>query len=148
MVVASPGSSIQEAARIQVGQRIWLHRAGRFAMGMGTFELLIRVELTGSLNQAAAAMGMAYSKAWQSVRRAEGTLGFALLERQTGGRGGGGSTLSPEGKWIVGAFGSLVEEATQAIEQLVNKYMGDWPATTGEGSSARPEDAATRGGGI
>jgi molybdate transport system regulatory protein len=137
---------IQEGARIQVGQRIWLHRGGSFAMGMGTLELLIRVESTGSLNRAAAAMGMAYSKAWQSVRRAEGTLGFALLERQTGGRGGGGSTLSPEGKWIVGAFGSLVEEATQTIRQLVDKHMADWPGTTGGGSSGRPEGAAARAG--
>jgi molybdate transport system regulatory protein len=147
-VVANSSAPPGDVGNIEVGQRIWLHRAGRFAMGMGTLELLVRVESTGSLNKAAAAMGMAYSKAWQSVRRAEGTLGFALLERQTGGRGGGGSTLSPEGKWIVGAFGSLVEDATQAIRQLVDKHLGGWPSTTEEGSSARPEVAATRGGGI
>lgn len=147
MVVVSPGSSIQEAARIQVGQRIWLHRGGRFAIGMGTFELLVRVESTGSLNKAAAAMGMAYSKAWQSVRRAEGTLGFALLERQTGGRGGGGSTLSPEGKWIVRAFGLLVDESAETVERLGNKYLHDWPQPTDTGTSGRATDVAAGGGG-
>lgn len=117
-------------------------------MGMGTFELLVRVDSTGSLNKAAAAMGMAYSKAWQSLRSAEGTLGFALLERRTGGRGGGGSTLSPRGRWIVGAFGSLVEEATQTIRQLADKHLADWPGGTEEGSSPHPEGAAARAGGI
>jgi molybdate transport system regulatory protein len=94
---------------------------------MGTFELLVRVEATGSLHRAASEMGMAYSKAWQSARRAEANLGFALLTRQIGGRGGGGSTLSPEAKWLVGAFGALVEDANQMLEQLRIKHLDSWP---------------------
>jgi molybdate transport system regulatory protein len=94
---------------------------------MGTFELLVRVEATGSLHRAAADMGMAYSKAWQSARRAEANFGFALLTRQIGGRGGGGSTLSPEAKWLVGAFRALVQDANQMLEQLRAKHLGSWP---------------------
>ena len=115
------------ATRIEVGQRIWLHREGRPAVGMGVYELLRGVESTGSLHRAATDMGMAYSKAWQSVRRAEETLGVALLERQAGGRHGGGSTLSPEGRWLVGAFGSLLTDASEAIARLGEKHLGSAP---------------------
>lgn len=114
-------------------------------MGMGTLELLVRVESTGSLHRAASDMGMAYSKAWQSVRRAEATLGFALLDRQTGGRGGGGSTVSPEGKWLIAAFGALIEEATETIRQLGDKHLGDWPGATGDDASRRAAAVAMPG---
>lgn len=110
--------------QLEVGLHIWLHRAGRPALGVGTFELLRRVESEGSLNRAAASMGMAYSKAWQSIRRSEETLGFALLERQAGGRGGGGSTVSPEGEWLAAAFGALVEEAAVEMRRLACKHLG------------------------
>jgi molybdate transport system regulatory protein len=120
---------------VQVGQRIWLHRGGRSAMGTGTFRLLVGVESTGSLSRAASGMGMAYSKAWQSVRQAEAALGFPLLHRQTGGKGGGGSTLSPQGKWLVGSFGALLEDATGMLRELGDKHLRDWPAPAMTGKS-------------
>jgi molybdate transport system regulatory protein len=137
--VASSSTSPGDAGNIEVGQRIWLHRSGRPVMGMGTFELLVRVEATGSLPHAASDTGMAYSKAWLSARRAEANLGFALLTRHIGGRGGGGSTLSPEAKWLVGAFGALVDDANQMLEQLGAKHLGTWPQQS--------DDAVSRPGG-
>jgi molybdate transport system regulatory protein len=138
-VVASSSAPPEEAGGIEVGQRIWLHRGGRPVMGMGIFELLVRVEATGSLHRAASDMGMAYSKAWQSARRAETNLGFALLTRHIGGRGGGGSTLSPEAKWLVGAFGALVEDANRMLEQLRATHLRSWPQ--GPGNPGSPQVA-------
>ena len=142
--VAGSSVSPEDAAGIQVGLRIWLHRGGRPAVGLETFELLRRVESTGSLKRAASDMGMAYSKAWQSVRRAEETLGFALLDRQTGGRGGGGSTLSAEGKWLVGAFGDLADEAAETVRHLGEKHFGSRLAAMLDGgpAEATKSDAA------
>jgi molybdate transport system regulatory protein len=138
VAVAGSGASLGGVGDIEVGQRIWLHRGGRLVMGMGTFELLVRVEATGSLHRAASDMGMAYSKAWQSARRAEENLGFPLLTRQIGGRGGGGSTLSPEAKWLVGAFGALVEDANKMLEQLRARHLGSWPQGLGDIGSRQP----------
>jgi len=112
---------------IRFGQRIWLHDQGMPVFGPGICELLVRVESTGSLRQAASDMGMAYSKAWHIVRRAEDHLGFTLLERQTGGKEGGGSIVSDEGRWLVGAFGALVDEAEALMDGLCAKHFGDWP---------------------
>ena len=43
-------------------------------------------------------MGMAYTKALKLIQHAEKALGFALTARSAGGKDGGGSCLTPEGK--------------------------------------------------
>ena len=46
-------------------------------------------------------MGLAYSKALRMIKNAEHSLGFPLTSRTVGGKSGGGSTLTQEGKeWI------------------------------------------------
>jgi molybdate transport system regulatory protein len=118
-------SAVTRPTRIRLGRRIWLDDLGVPVFGTGIRELLIRVQSTGSLRRAASDMGMAYSKAWHIVRRAEDHLGFKLLERQTGGRRGGGSIVSGEGKWLVGAFGALVDEAGALLDELYAKHFGE-----------------------
>lgn len=59
------------------------------------------IEETGSLRSASISMGLAYTKALRMINKAEKELGFSLTKRSTGGRSGGGSTLTPEGKeWL------------------------------------------------
>jgi molybdenum cofactor cytidylyltransferase len=125
----SMATATDDGATVGVGpaQRIWLQDRGTPVFGAGIRELLVRVESTGSLRRAASEMGMAYSKAWHIVRRAEEHLGFALLERRTGGKGGGGSGVSAEGRWMVGAFGAMRDEADLLLDDLYAKHFGDWP---------------------
>ena len=60
------------------------------------------IEETGSLRGAAMSMGMAYTKALKLIENAERALGFPLTTRVTGGRSGGGSHITPEGKeWLI-----------------------------------------------
>ena len=69
--------------------------------GEGPARLLRGVEEKGSLRAAAISMNMAYTKALKLVKRAEAALGVPLTTRITGGRAGGGSSLTPEGrKWL------------------------------------------------
>ena len=69
--------------------------------GEGPARLLRGVEECGSLRAAAMSMDMAYTKALKLIRNAENVLGFALIHRATGGKDGGGSSLTTEGKeWL------------------------------------------------
>lgn len=72
--------------------------------GPGVAELLRRVRERHSLRAAAMSMNMAYSKAWTIVRTAQENLGFQLLVSSTGGRGGGGALLTPEGERMLDAY--------------------------------------------
>lgn len=74
------------------------------AFGPGMSVLLRGVESTGSLQGAAQAMNMAYSKAWKMLKESEKAWGFMLTERETGGRDGGGSTLTPQAVRLLEAY--------------------------------------------
>ena len=69
--------------------------------GEGPARLLHGIEKSGSLRAAAISMDMAYTKALKLIRNAENALGFVLIRRSAGGRDGGGSALTEEGKeWL------------------------------------------------
>ena len=74
---------------------------GEKFFGEGPARLLHEIEKNGSLRQASLSMGMAYTKALMMLKNAENALGFPLVIRTTGGKSGGGSTITPEGKeWL------------------------------------------------
>lgn len=86
--------------------------------GEGPLQLLRSVERTGSLRAAALEMEMAYSKANKLLKQAEANLGFSLTMRSAGGKDGGGSVLTPEGKrWLrkYEAYRNACVKANQAI---------------------------------
>jgi molybdate transport system regulatory protein len=112
---------------IEPAQRIWLHDGGKPMFGPGTLRLLVLVTQTGSLHQAAKKTGMAYSKAWRIVKEAEDHLGFKLLERQIGGAGGGGSTLTADAQRLVARFVAMRAEAEANLRLLFRKYFGEEP---------------------
>ncbi len=76
----------------------------RKSFGPGVAELLRRVDERHSLRAAAQSMEMAYSKAWSITKNAEEGLGVKLLASTTGGKGGGGATLTEEARQILAAY--------------------------------------------
>lgn len=89
--------------------------------------LLRGVESTGSLQGAAQAMNMAYSKAWKMLKESEKAWGFMLTERETGGRNGGGSTLTPQAVRLLEAYDAFMTETRQELDRLFEKYFSqEW----------------------
>ena len=127
-------------AGVRLAHRIWLQDGSTPVFGAGICELLSRVEATGSIRRAASDMGMAYSKAWQIVRRAEAHLGVPLLNRQAGGEGGGGSVLSDEARRLVRAFGALLDEARPMLDELYARHF-EWrtPEDAADGPARTPQ---------
>lgn len=87
---------------------------GQKFFGEGPARLLHAVEEHGSLRAAAASMGMAYTKALKILKNAENALGFPLTIRVTGGRDGGGSSLTLEGKEWLKRYESYRDACVQA----------------------------------
>ena len=81
---------------------LFLDENGQKFFGEGPCRLLRGIEETGSLRASAAQMGMAYTKALRLMENAEKALGFQLTTRTIGGKAGGGSRITPEGKeWLI-----------------------------------------------
>lgn len=93
--------------------------------GEGPCRLLRSIEKTGSLRSAAQSMGMAYSKAVHLMNHAEEVLGFALTERTIGGKTGGGSVLTSQGKEWLEKYEHYRDECERESRRLYEKYYGN-----------------------
>lgn len=100
--------------------------------GEGPYRLLVGVEETGSLHQAALTMGMAYSKALKLIKHAEQTLGFPLTYRTTGGTAGGGSRLTPEGKEWIEKYAAYRDACVDANRRLYQAFFPEQQPSAGE----------------
>ena len=112
------GNKMKPVTKIQL-----FDENGEKFFGEGPCRLLRLVEETGSLRCAAASMEMAYSKALKLVKQAEEALGFPLTQRSVGGRDGGGSTLTPEGRAFLQRYEAYRDACVQANRELYAKYF-------------------------
>lgn len=103
--------------------------AGERFFGEGPCRLLHLIEETGSLRAAAISMGMAYTKALAIMKRAEKNLGFPLTARRIGGKGGGGSALTPEAKEFLHDYetyrNACIQSSRELYSQIFSKYTAD-----------------------
>ena len=91
--------------------------------GEGPCRLLRAVERTGSLRAAAMEMEMAYSKANKLLKQAEQALGYPLTARSTGGRDGGGSVLTPEGRKLLEQYEAYRDACVKANQALYRRFF-------------------------
>ena len=91
--------------------------------GAKTAELLQEIERTGSRQVACAKVGISYSKATNLIKKAEQQLGFPIVERWTGGTGGGGSCLTAEGRELLGHYREMVSEVQKSTEEMYRKHL-------------------------
>ena len=101
----------------------FLNDNGEKFFGEGPARLLNGVEEKGSLRAAAMSMDMAYTKALKLIRNAEESLGFELVRRSTGGKGGGGSFLTEEGKEWLKRYEAYRDACKQANSRLYLEFF-------------------------
>ena len=89
--------------------------------GPGVAVLLHKGRELHSLRAAAMSIGMAYSKAWTILKNAQQSLGFKLLDSTTGGKHGGGATLTPEGEKLLDAYDSYCAALRAHAQTLFNE---------------------------
>ncbi len=102
---------------------IFLDNNGEKFFGEGPARLLRGIEETGSLRSSAMSMNMAYTKALKLMKNAEAALGFPLTTRTTGGRSGGGSTLTTEGKAWLARYEAYRDACTDANRRLIRQFF-------------------------
>jgi molybdate transport system regulatory protein len=74
---------------------------GKCSLGIGKIELLEGIAASGSLSQAARNMRMSYRRAWLLLADLNVSFDQPVALTSTGGRGGGGVTLTPFGERLV-----------------------------------------------
>lgn len=107
---------------MRVAYKVWLDNNGK-AFGEGPYQLLKRIETTGSLHQAAHEMKMSYRKAWTTLKAIETKLGFPLLERKVGGIAGGGSHITEQGLELMKHYEKFRNEVKESLEMIYQKHF-------------------------
>jgi molybdate transport system regulatory protein len=95
--------------------RIDLDPEGR--IGPGKIQLLESIHKNGSISAAGRAMEMSYKRAWDLVDEINRICRQAAVERQAGGKNGGGAALSPFGLSLVKRYRKIERDAASAARK-------------------------------
>lgn len=93
-----------------VAGRLWLEKDGQTWLAWGRVVLLERIRDSGSILAAAKSMNMSYRHAWELVEELNRLAPSPLVEREAGGKGGGGTRLTREGEQAVETFWEMTEQ--------------------------------------
>lgn len=83
---------------------------GEGAFGPGKAALLERIATEGSISKAAKAMDMSYSRAWQLVDSMNSAFRKPLVEPKTGGKKGGGASITKAGEEVLSLYRRMEEQ--------------------------------------
>ena len=100
--------------------RILLGRS--IAIGPGKAELLRLIESTGSISAAAREMGMSYRRAWTLVETMNTAFREPLVAAATGGKGGGGATVTDFGREALKSYSAMEEKVAASVTTEMDAF--------------------------
>ncbi|MBH76806.1 MAG: molybdenum-binding protein [Dehalococcoidia bacterium] len=106
-------------------QKLWIEIDGELVMSDYRVRLLELVGETGSLSEAASALGLSYRRAWGKVKEIEANLGRALVRSEVGGAGGGRTLLTPEAEELVIAYRRFQQRVEDDLEGAYEAELRD-----------------------
>ncbi|MBV8924553.1 MAG: winged helix-turn-helix domain-containing protein [Bradyrhizobium sp.] len=94
-------------------------------IGPGKILLLENIREFGSISAAGRAMDMSYKRAWDLVDEINRICRQAAVERQTGGKNGGGAALTPFGISLVARYRKIERDAASAVRKELAALRSD-----------------------
>ena len=94
-------------------------------IGPGKIQLLENIQTCGSISAAGRAMEMSYKRAWDLVDEINRICRQAAVERQTGGKNGGGAVLTSFGISLVKRYRKIERNAASAARKELQALRSD-----------------------
>ena len=110
--------------RLYLGPDCWI--------GPGKADLLELIGQTGSISEAGRRMGMSYKRAWSLVEGLNRSFALPLVSSERGGAGGGGATLTPQGREVLARFRQIEAAARDSARSDMTALMAMQARAGGE----------------
>ena len=111
-------------SNLGLSSNLWFNMAENKYLGGDRINLLEMIGEFGSITKAAKAVGVSYKTAWDVVNMINNLAEKPLVDRLTGGKGGGGTSLTAEGKKIITQYKTIQEEHRKFLDNLEDR-LGD-----------------------
>jgi len=97
--------------------RLWIEGPDGTFLGYGRVVLLERIRDHGSISAAARSMDMSYRQAWKLVDSMNRQSRSPIVEKSTGGKGGGGAVLTEAGMRAINCFWSVYRDFKEFLAE-------------------------------
>lgn len=108
---------------IHLDGAVWMKVGDANLGGHGRVGLLRAIAEKGSITQAAKAIGMSYKAAWDAVDTMNNLAGEPLVERSSGGRGGGATRLTARGRQLIERFCQIEAIHRRFVQMLSDEAI-------------------------
>jgi molybdate transport system regulatory protein len=105
--------------------RIRLDFANGVSVGPGKIALLEGIAASGSLSGAARVLGMSYRRAWLLAQDLNVGFPDPVMVFTTGGKHGGGASLTPLGESLIAGYRQLETEVDRMAGKLFSNLHDD-----------------------
>ena len=103
---------------MELSSKLTLEMLGEPFLLEKRIELLYAIEEHGSISKAAKAVPMSYKSAWEAVDTMNSLSPEPIVHRETGGKDGGGTTITAYGLKLLENYAVLKEEHTRFLARL------------------------------
>lgn len=114
---------------LELGGSVWFQAGEHTLGGAPRIALLAAIGETGSITGAAKAVGMSYKAAWDAIDTMNNLAGEPLVVRAAGGKGGGGTSLTPRAQRLIDTFHAVEREHRRFLERAgaaIEGFALDW----------------------
>jgi molybdate transport system regulatory protein len=98
--------------------KVWVEKDGEAYIGWGRVELLERIGEFGSIAAAARSLDMSYRNAWLEVAAMNRMARSPLVEKETGGVGGGHAVITQEGQKVIAEYHELTNRFREFLKRF------------------------------
>ncbi|MFN4275846.1 MAG: winged helix-turn-helix domain-containing protein [Ferrovibrio sp.] len=107
------------SSKIYIAARLRVVLAPDVFLGPGKADLLEGIAETGSISAAGRRLNMSYKRAWMLVETLNGYFAKPLVTAATGGKAGGGATLTALGQEVLMRYRRMAAATEKAIAEDV-----------------------------
>jgi molybdate transport system regulatory protein len=108
---------------IEIRSKVWIEAGGEPVFGRGRRFLLEAIDSHGSINRAAQEVDISFRKAWSHIKAMEERLGVKLVNRQAGGKNGGGASLTDDARRFLKKYEALEKGIQEIVDAKFKKVF-------------------------